>query len=202
MKKLLYNKKQLGLIISAVLVIIIAVVLVVFFVGKDEPKTVVSKVDKNYSEIIKKENVSLTDLDKAFKDYSKEQKGKEIVYTKDNETGVVKTDENGAVTYLSYNKSMSEDEQIKLKDFNESMIKIGDSEDKVLKLLEGDSYIYNLKTINDEGQKLHIYYFGWTSKEAVLELVFTDSKLTYYTLNSQDIASKSNAPDADKAFGK
>ena len=202
MKKLFNNKKKLTIIIAVVLVAIIAAVLVALFFTKDKPKAIVNKVDKSYSEILKKENLSLADLDKSLKDYSKEQKNDEIVYTKDNETVIVKTDENGNIVYLSYNKALSDDEQINIKSFNESMIKIGDNEQDVLKLLEEDSYIYNLNTINDEGKKLHIYYFGWTSKEAILELVFTDSKLTYYTLNSQDIASKSDAPDVDEAFGK
>lgn len=186
--------KKIIIAAAVLLVVVAAVVAFIIFGGKKNVKTVEVKVDQNYSEIIKKNDATFDQVDKSLKDFAKTQNGDETIYIKGSETIRVRADENGNVTYISYNNNLGDDVQVKLKDFNESMIKIGDSESDVLALLEKYDYIYNLKTINDEGKALHIYYYGWTSEKAILELVFTDGKLTYYTVNSQDIAAKSDVP--------
>ena len=57
----------------------------------------------------------------------------------------VKSDAAGNVTYITYNNALSDNEQVKLKGFNESMIHIGDKEAEVLKLLAKYDFIYHLK---------------------------------------------------------
>ena len=190
--------KKIILLCAGAAAVIAACVLLIVFLGKSNaPKTVVNQVDTHYSELAKKESISKTDVEKALKDYAKLEEPESVTYTKGNESVVVKYDAQGNVTYLCYKNNLSSEEQVQLHDFNESMIQIGDKKEDVLDLLKQDQYIYQLKSLNDKAQKLEIYYYGWTSKEAILELVFTDDVLTYYTINSQSIAAKSNAPDIE-----
>ena len=192
-----FGKKKVAVAaVILVLVLAAAVTALVLFGGKTA-KTVQVTVDRNYSEVLKKDNPSAEEIDKALKAYAKEQTSEETVYTKGDETVRVRTDADGNVNYISYNRELGENEQVKLSKFNESMIKIGQSEEEVLSLLSNDNYIYNVKTVNDAGKPLHIFYYGWNNNQAILELVFTDAKLTYYTINSQDLATKSQAPDVD-----
>lgn len=191
-----WGKKKCIIIGVIALVLIAAVVFaVIFLVNRNEPKTVTVKADENYAQLIEKPSAKLSDVEKSLKGYQKTEEGSYTVFTKGNESVKVKTDAAGTVTYIAYNNALSDDEQVKLKGFNESMIHIGDKEADVLKLLAKYDFIYHLKSTNKSGQKLHIYYYGWTSSEAALELVFIDGKLTYYTINADELAAKSDAPD-------
>ena len=191
-----WGKKKCIIIGVIALVLIVAVVFaVIFLVNRNEPKTVTVKADENYAQLIEKPSAKLSDVEKSLKGYQKTEEGSYTVFTKGSESVKVKTDAAGNVTYIAYNNALSDDEQVKLKGFNESMIHIGDKEADVLKLLAKYDFIYHLKSTNKSGQKLHIYYYGWTSSEAALELVFIDGKLTYYTINADELAAKSDAPD-------
>ena len=201
MKSVKISKKKIIIIAVAAALLVAAVVLIIVFLPKNNAqKTVVAKVDHSYSELAKKESLSLSEAEKSLKDYAKTQTEDGFVYTKGKETVHIKTDAKGNVVYISYNNALTQEEKAEITDFNESMIQIGDEESAVLALLEKDAYVYNLKTINDEGKKLHIYYYGWTGSEAILELVFTDGKLSYYTLNSDEIANKSDV-DPQAMYG-
>ena len=191
------GKKKL-IIIGAVALAVIAaaVVLVIVFCNKGL-KTVENVVDQNYLKVAEKTDAAVGDFDKALGEFEKNESADETIYTKGDETVKIKTDANGKVTYLSYNKELSDDVQVKIGKFNESMIKIGDSREAVLKSFSNQDYTYYLKTTNKEGKDLQIYYYGWTGTEAAVEFVFTDGKLTYYTINSDDYAAKSDAPDVE-----
>ena len=188
------KKKLIAVIVAVVAVIALAVVLILVFSNK-EPKTIQNEIDANYVQLVDNKDATASDIDKALSEYEKTEKSDVTVYTKGNETVKVKTDKEGNITYLCYNNQLADDVQVKLDSFNESKLKIGDKMADVLSLLKNDKYIYHLRTTNEEGQALEIYYYGWTSKEAVLELVFTDGKLTYYTINNGDLAVQSDAPD-------
>ncbi|MBQ3432501.1 MAG: hypothetical protein IJG23_06935 [Clostridia bacterium] len=189
------KKKCIMIGIIALLVIVATVLAIVFFVNRNEPKTVSVKSDAGYTKLIENESIKYGDVEKALKDFQKSEEGSYTVFTKGNESVKVKSDAAGAVTYIAYNNALGDDEQVKLKGFNESMIHIGDKEEDVLKLLAKYDFIYHLKSTNKNGQALHIYYYGWTSSEAALELVFIDGELTYYTINADELAAKSDAPD-------
>ncbi|MBQ3432299.1 MAG: hypothetical protein IJG23_05885 [Clostridia bacterium] len=191
------GKKKLIIIACVAIVLVIAALVLFFVFQKSELKSVSAPVDENYSALIEKSELTMGDLEKSLKDYTKKEDGASTVFTKGDEVVKAKADSNGTITYISYNNYLPDDVQVKLKGFNESMIEIGQDEESVLKLLEKYDYVYNLKTANKGGQVLHIYYYGWTGSEAALELVFTDGKLTFYTINSDDIAEKSEAPDVE-----
>ena len=191
-----WGKKKCMIIGIVALVLIAAVVLaVIFLAGNNEPKVVTVKSDAGYTKLIENESIKYSDVEKSLKDFQKSEQGSYTVFSKGNESVKVKSDAAGNVTYITYNNALSDNEQVKLKGFNESMIHIGDKEAEVLKLLAKYDFIYHLKSTNKNGQALHIYYYGWTSSEAALELVFIDGKLTYYTINADELAAKSDAPD-------
>ena len=50
-----------------------------------------------------------------------------------------------------------------------------------------------MRSANEDGQPLEIYCFGWNNGQAIIELVFTDGKLSYYTINSDEVASPATA---------
>ncbi len=191
-----WGKKKCMIIGIVALLLIAAVVLaVIFLAGNNEPKTVTVKSDAGYTKLIENESIKYSDVEKSLKDFQKSEQGSYTVFSKGNESVKVKSDAAGNVTYITYNNALSDNEQVKLKGFNESMIHIGDKEAEVLKLLAKYDFIYHLKSTNKNGQALHIYYYGWTSSEAALELVFIDGELTYYTINADELAAKSDAPD-------
>ena len=191
-----WGKKKCIIIGIVALLLIAAVVLaVIFLAGNNEPKTVTVKSDAGYTKLIENESIKYSDVEKSLKDFQKSEQGSYTVFSKGNESVKVKSDAAGNVTYITYNNALSDNEQVKLKGFNESMIHIGDKEAEVLKLLAKYDFIYHLKSTNKNGQALHIYYYGWTSSEAALELVFIDGELTYYTINADELAAKSDAPD-------
>lgn len=191
-----WGKKKCIFIGIVALVLIAAVVLaVIFLAGNNEPKIVTVKSDVGYTKLIENESIKYSDVEKSLKDFQKSEQGSYTVFSKGNESVKVKSDAAGNVTYITYNNALSDNEQVKLKGFNESMIHIGDKEADVLKLLAKYDFIYHLKSTNKNGQALHIYYYGWTSSEAALELVFIDGELTYYTINADELAAKSDAPD-------
>ena len=191
-----WGKKKCMIIGIVALLLIAAVVLaVIFLAGNNEPKTVTVKSDAGYTKLIENESIKYSDVEKSLKDFQKSDQGSYTVFSKGNESVKVKSDAAGNVTYITYNNALSDNEQVKLKGFNESMIHIGDKEAEVLKLLAKYDFIYHLKSTNKNGQALHIYYYGWTSSEAALELVFIDGELTYYTINADELAAKSDAPD-------
>ena len=191
-----WGKKKCIIIGIVALLLIAAVVLaVIFLTGNNEPKTVTVKSDAGYTKLIENESIKYSDVEKSLKDFQKSEQGSYTVFTKGSESVKVKSDAAGNVTYITYNNALSDKEQVKLKGFNESMIHIGDKEAEVLKLLAKYDFIYHLKSTNKNGQALHIYYYGWTSSEAALELVFIDGELTYYTINADELAAKSDAPD-------
>lgn len=191
-----WGKKKCMIIGIVALVLIAAVVLaVIFLAGNNEPKIVTVKSDAGYTKLIENESIKYSDVEKSLKDFQKSEQGSYTVFSKGNESVKVKSDAAGNVTYITYNNALSDNEQVKLKGFNESMIHIGDKEVEVLKLLAKYDFIYHLKSTNKNGQALHIYYYGWTSSEAALELVFIDGELTYYTINADELAAKSDAPD-------
>ena len=191
-----WGKKKCMIIGIVALVLIAAVVLaVIFLTGSNEPKIVTVKSDAGYTKLIENESIKYSDVEKSLKDFQKSEQGSYTVFSKGNESVKVKSDAAGNVTYITYNNALSDNEQVKLKGFNESMIHIGDKEVEVLKLLAKYDFIYHLKSTNKNGQALHIYYYGWTSSEAALELVFIDGELTYYTINADELAAKSDAPD-------
>lgn len=191
-----WGKKKCMIIGIVALVLIAAVVLaVIFLAGNNEPKIVTVKSDAGYTKLIENESIKYSDVEKSLKDFQKSEQGSYTVFSKGNESVKVKSDAAGNVTYITYNNALSDNEQVKLKGFNESMIHIGDKEAEVLKLLAKYDFIYHLKSTNKNGQALHIYYYGWTSSEAALELVFIDGELTYYTINADELAAKSDAPD-------
>lgn len=191
-----WGKKKCMIIGIVALVLIAAVVLaVIFLTGSNEPKIVTVKSDAGYTKLIENESIKYSDVEKSLKDFQKSEQGSYTVFSKGNESVKVKSDAAGNVTYITYNNALSDNEQVKLKGFNESMIHIGDKEAEVLKLLAKYDFIYHLKSTNKNGQALHIYYYGWTSSEAALELVFIDGELTYYTINADELAAKSDAPD-------
>ena len=191
-----WGKKKCIIIGIVALVLIAAVVLaVIFLTGSNEPKIVTVKSDAGYTKLIENESIKYSDVEKSLKDFQKSEQGSYTVFSKGNESVKVKSDAAGNVTYITYNNALSDNEQVKLKGFNESMIHIGDKEAEVLKLLAKYDFIYHLKSTNKNGQALHIYYYGWTSSEAALELVFIDGELTYYTINADELAAKSDAPD-------
>ena len=191
-----WGKKKCMIIGIVALVLIAAVVLaVILLAGNNEPKIVTVKSDAGYTKLIENESIKYSDVEKSLKDFQKSEQGSYTVFSKGNESVKVKSDAAGNVTYITYNNALSDNEQVKLKGFNESMIHIGDKEVEVLKLLAKYDFIYHLKSTNKNGQALHIYYYGWTSSEAALELVFIDGELTYYTINADELAAKSDAPD-------
>ena len=191
-----WGKKKCMIIGIVALVLIAAVVLaVIFLTGSNEPKIVTVKSDAGYTKLIENESIKYSDVEKSLKDFQKSEQGSYTVFSKGDESVKVKSDAAGNVTYITYNNALSDNEQVKLKGFNESMIHIGDKEAEVLKLLAKYDFIYHLKSTNKNGQALHIYYYGWTSSEAALELVFIDGELTYYTINADELAAKSDAPD-------
>lgn len=191
-----WGKKKCMIIGIVALVLIAAVVLaVIFLAGNNEPKIVTVKSDAGYTKLIENESIKYSDVEKSLKDFQKSEQGSYTVFSKGDESVKVKSDAAGNVTYITYNNALSDNEQVKLKGFNESMIHIGDKEAEVLKLLAKYDFIYHLKSTNKNGQALHIYYYGWTSSEAALELVFIDGELTYYTINADELAAKSDAPD-------
>ena len=191
-----WGKKKCMIIGIVALVLIAAVVLaVIFLAGNNEPKIVTVKSDAGYTKLIENESIKYSDVEKSLKDFQKSEQGSYTVFSKGDESVKVKSDAAGNVTYITYNNALSDNEQVKLKGFNESMIHIGDKEVEVLKLLAKYDFIYHLKSTNKNGQALHIYYYGWTSSEAALELVFIDGELTYYTINADELAAKSDAPD-------
>ncbi|MBQ6381213.1 MAG: hypothetical protein IJJ41_06420 [Clostridia bacterium] len=200
MKQLIekYGKKKIIVCaIVAIVVIALAVTACIMLFGKHELKTIENKVDESYSQVVEKKDAAADDFDKALIDYEKSENGNEIVYTKGTETVKIKKDKAGKITYLSYTNNLPDDVQVKVKDFNESMIKIGDKEADVLKLLNKNEFVYQLKTKNEKEEDLHIYYYGWTGKEAALELVFHAGKLSYYAIHSDELAAKSDAPNVD-----
>ena len=191
-----WGKKKCMIIGIVALVLIAAVVLaVIFLAGNNEPKIVTVKSDAGYTKLIENESIKYSDVEKSLKDFQKSEQGSYTVFSKGDESVKVKSDAAGNVTYITYNNALSDNEQVKLKGFNESMMHIGDKEAEVLKLLAKYDFIYHLKSTNKNGQALHIYYYGWTSSEAALELVFIDGELTYYTINADELAAKSDAPD-------
>ena len=191
-----WGKKKCMIIGIVALLLIAAVVLaVIFLAGNNEPKTVTVKSDAGYTKLIENESIKYSDVEKSLKDFQKSDQGSYTVFSKGNESVKVKCDAASNVTYITYNNALSDNEQVKLKGFNESMIHIGDKEAEVLKLLAKYDFIYHLKSTNKNGRALHIYYYGWTSSEAALELVFIDGELTYYTINADELAAKSDAPD-------
>ncbi|MBR0414157.1 MAG: hypothetical protein IJI67_03700 [Clostridia bacterium] len=191
------GKKKLIIIGAVALAVIAAAVVLVIVFSNRGLKTVENVVDQNYLKVAEKTDAAVGDFDKALGEFEKSESADETIYTKGDETVKIKTDANGKVIYLSYNKELSDDVQVKIGKFNESMIKIGDSREAVLKSFANQDYTYYLKTTNKEGKDLQIYYYGWTGTEAAVEFVFTDGKLTYYTINSDDYAAKSDAPDVE-----
>lgn len=181
-------------LISVAVIVLIAVVLLFIFV-KPAKKSVHINKAAGYADILKKEDLDIAAAEKSLSDYEVSEAEGEKIFTKDDVTIHIKSDPNGKVTYLSYKQNLGSDVVSNIDSFNESMIKIGDKEDKVLSTLSKYNYIYNLQTTNEDGKPLHIYYYGWTSEKAILELVFTDGVLTYYTINSSDVAKDVSAPE-------
>ena len=189
------GKTKIALISVAVIVLIAAVLLFIFI--KPAKKSVQINKSEGYSKIIDKEDLNIADVEKSLSDYnvSEAEAENEKIFAKDDVTIHIKADKNGKVTYMSYKQELGSDVVSNIGSFNESMIKIGDKEEQVLSKLSKYNYIYNLKTTNEDGKPLHIYYYGWTSEKAILELVFTDGVLTYYTINSNEVAKEVSAPE-------
>ena len=188
------KKKFIIIGIVAIAIIALGITLICVF-SSNELKTVEVKTDTGYTKTLKKDDSTLKEVESALQGYTKSEDGSYTVFSKGKETVKVKTGADGKVNYISYNNELPNDVQVKVKGFNESMIKIGDNEKDVQKIMEPYDFIYHLKTSNKKGQQLHIYYYGWTGSEAALELVFIDGKLTYYTIHSDELAAKSEAPD-------
>ena len=191
------GKTKLVVCIAVVIAVIAAVAVIVFFKSPSvspTKKAAVAKAQTGYSDIIKKDEANLSEVEKAFSDYEVSELDGEKVFTKDDIIIHVKSDKDGKVTYISYKQELPKGTVSKLGSFNEDKIKIGDDEQKVLSLLSKYNYIYNLKTTNEEGKSLDIYYYGWTGEKAMLELVFTDGKLSYYTINSSDLEKEVETP--------
>lgn len=201
MKNALSKKKIL--IGSLVLLIILIVGVCLFFFlrgGTKSAKSVTVQVDTQYSELMKKDKITGTELDKALKGYEKSTDGNKTVYTKDKQSVKVETDANGEVIFISYNTALSDTEKAEVKStFNESQMKIGDDENTVLELLKNDEFIYHMRSKNEEGLPLEIYCYGWNNGQAIIELVFTEGKLSYYKINSEDVATPATA---ENIFGK
>lgn len=195
MKKL-YEKlgKTKIVVCIAVIVAIIAAVLIIVFVNSSPKKSVSVAKTQNYTDLLKKDDLNIAAVQKALSDYEVSETANEKVFTKGDITIHAKTDNAGKVNYLSYKQELGTGVVSKISSFNESKIKIGDDEQKVLSLLSKYNYVYNLKTTNEDGKRLDIYYYGWTGEKAMLELVFTDSKLSYYTINSSDLEKEVKTP--------
>ena len=192
MKKLYEKIGKTKLVISiAVVIAIIAAVLAIVFLKNPSvsptKKAAIAKAQTGYNDIIKNKDLNIATVEKSFPDYEVTQLEGEKIFTKGDVTIHVKSDKDGNVTYISYKQELEDGVVSKLGSFNEDQIKIGDDEQKVLSLLSKYKYVYNLKTTNEEGKSLDIYYYGWTGEKAMLELVFTDGKLSYYTINSSDL---------------
>lgn len=195
MKKL-YEKlgKTKIVVCIAVIVAVIAAVLVIVFVNSAPKRSVNVAKEQSYTELIKKDELNITAVQKALSDYEMGEVEGEKIFTKGDVTIHVKTDEAGKVNYLSYKQELGSGVVSKIGSFNESQIKIGDDEQKVLSLLSKYNYVYNLRTTDEDGKRLDIYYYGWTGEEAMLELVFTNGKLSYYTINSSDLEKEVETP--------
>ena len=195
MKKL-YEKlgKTKIVVCIAVIVAIIAAVLVIVFVNSAPKRNVNVAKAQSYTELLKKDELNIADVQKELSDYEMGEVEGEKIFTKGDVTIHVKTDNAGKVNYLSYKQELGDDVVSKIGSFNESQIKIGDDEQKVLSLLNKYNYVYNLKTTNEDGKRLDIYYYGWTGEKAMLELVFTEGKLSYYTINSSDLEKEVETP--------
>ncbi len=200
MKKLYekIGKTKIVVCIAVIVAIIAAVLLIVFLKSPSSPtKTngaAVAKAQSNYNDILNKDDLDIAAVEKELSDYEKSELAGEKVFTKGDITIHVKTDKDGKVNYLSYKQELGSGVVSKIGSFNESQIKIGDDEQKVLSLLSKYKYVYNLKTTNEDGKRLDIYYYGWTGEKAMLELVFTDGKLSYYTINSSDLEKEVETP--------
>ena len=179
MKKL-YEKfgKTKIVVCIAVIVAIIAAALIIVFLNSAPKRSVNVAKAKSYTELLKKDDLNIASVQKALSDYETSELENEKVFTKGDVTIHVKTDDAGKVNYLSYKQELGDGVVSKIGSFNESQIKIGDDEQKVLSLLSKYNYVYNLKTTNEDGKRLDIYYYGWTGEKAMLELVFTDGKLS------------------------
>lgn len=190
-----FGKKKTIAFSACLIVLLAAVIIAIIVAANSELKNVAVEKDAGYSAIASDTSLTKDKASNALKGYNKTEENGGSTYTKDNVTIHIKTDAGGKVTYKSYKKDLGNNVQSKISGFNESMIKIGMTEESALKKLAKYSYVYNLTTQNNQGKPLHIYYYGWTGEKAVLELVFTDGKLTYYTINSDEVAAKVSAPE-------
>lgn len=203
------NKKNISkkkLLISALIicaVIITAVVLICVFTGRNTFKNVKAELNENYASIAESKNISADEADKSLSGYEKsvteDEKGnKTITYSSQDDTITIKTDKSGKITYKSYSKNFNKNEQSDISGFNEKQIKIGMKKENVLKHFSKENYIYNVVT-SENGKPLEIYYYGWMGDEqqAMVELVFKDGSLSYYTINNPDFLEKSELPDYD-----
>lgn len=199
MKKLYEKLGKTKLVVCiAVIIAIIAAVFVIVFLKSPSvspfKNSVVAKAQTGYGEMLKKDELAISEVEKAFSDYEVTDLEGEKVFSKGDVTIHAKSDKNGKVTYLSYRQELGNGVVSKLGSFNEEQIKIGDDEQKVLSLLSKYKYVYNLKTTNEDGKRLDIYYYGWTGEKAMLELVFTEGKLSYYTINSSELEREVKTP--------
>ena len=141
------GKKRLIWICAALVIAVVAVIAVLLIVKGGEPKTITVSADESYAKVAQKEDLSFDELKKSLEGYSESKENNTTVFTKGNETVKVKTNQKGDITFMSYQNALSDDVQVKVRDFNESMIKIGDDEQAVLNMLGQQDYIYCLKTL-------------------------------------------------------
>ena len=191
------GKKKLIIICSVIGAVLIAAAGIGIYFAVRGPKNIEIERNESYTQLEQKEDLALNEVEASLEGYTKEEDGAFTVFTKGNESVKVKVNDKGEITYMSYNMELDDSVQSKIDDFSEDSIKYGDKESDVLKLLSDYNYIYNLKAETKDGHQIHIYHYGWTSQNAMLELNFTDGVLVYYTINSSSIAAKSNAPDVD-----
>lgn len=188
------KKKTIIFAVSLFVILAAAIVIICFLAGSGQKNVSVEK-SEGYASVAAQSSLTEAEVDKKLSGYTKTESAGSATYTKDKEKIQIKTDSNGKVIYKSYEKEMGDNEQAKIGNFNESKIKIGMEEKKVLALLSKYNYVYNLIATDSAGKPLHIFYYGWTGSKAALELVFTAGKLTYYTINSADLAHEVEPPE-------
>ncbi len=184
-------------------VIVAAVVLFCIFNSRNAYKNVTAELNETYASIAVNKNTSADEVGESLSGYEKneseDEKGnKTITYSSQDDTITIKTDASGKITYKSYSKNFNKNEQSTISGFNEEQIKIGMAEEDVLKCFNHENYVYNVVT-SENGKPLEIYYYGWMGGEqqAMVQLVFKDGVLSYYTINNPDFLEKSELPDYD-----
>ena len=130
---------------------------------------------------------TMDDAQSKLYDYDKSEKDGYITYKKDNIIIEIKCDENSNIIYRRYENRLTSSQKAGVKGFDDSMIEIGMSMEKVLKVMGNNNYIYNLSTKDEDGRQLDIYYYGWDGQEPLLKLTFIDGTLDRYMINSKSM---------------